>query len=111
MGAEAPARASPEQRERAGESEATRYLCVGAQIDDDFADRVIREVLEERYRAVAPSTGVVRHRPSRSARVAGPSARGAAPAPFVHGRLGDAPVGPVHRAQPPRPDPPPRRSP
>jgi hypothetical protein len=57
MGAEAPTQAAPEQRGRTGESEATRYLCVGAQIDDDFADRIIREILEEPYRAVAPSLG------------------------------------------------------
>src|SRR6266545_2026733 len=44
----------------------TRYLCVGAEIDSDFAHEVIEAVLEERYQAVAPSFGidlvpVVRH--------------------------------------------------
>jgi len=40
------------------QSNATRYLCVGAQIDDAFGDRVIREVLEQHQRAVAPNFGL-----------------------------------------------------
>ncbi|GAB3277581.1 hypothetical protein [Kineosporia babensis] len=39
-------------------SEATRYLCVGAYIGNDFRRRVLREVLSTRYRAVAPSYGI-----------------------------------------------------
>src|SRR6266702_2634897 len=39
-------------------SAATRYLCVGAHIDPQFADRVIHDVLEERHRAVCPSRGI-----------------------------------------------------
>jgi hypothetical protein len=49
---------SLDQRQDADRSSATRYLCVGAQIDGAFADRVIREVLEQPYRAVAPSFGL-----------------------------------------------------
>jgi len=36
----------------------TRYLCVGAEIDSEFAHQVIAAVLEERAQAVAPSFGV-----------------------------------------------------
>src|SRR6266508_7009879 len=39
-------------------SAATRYLCVGAHVDPQFADRVIHDVLEERHRAVCPSRGI-----------------------------------------------------
>jgi hypothetical protein len=49
---------SLDQCQDADRSSATRYLCVGAQIDGAFADRVIREVLEQPYRAVAPSFGL-----------------------------------------------------
>jgi hypothetical protein len=40
------------------QSNATRYLCVGAQIDDGFGDQVIREVIEQPHRAVAPTFGL-----------------------------------------------------
>lgn len=40
------------------QSNATRYLCVGAQIDDAFGDSVIQEVLEQHHRAVAPTFGL-----------------------------------------------------
>jgi hypothetical protein len=40
------------------QSNATRYLCVGAQVDGAFGDRVIREVLEQHHRAVAPTFGL-----------------------------------------------------
>jgi hypothetical protein len=33
-------------RQEADRSNATRYLCVGAEIDSSFADQVIREVLQ-----------------------------------------------------------------
>jgi hypothetical protein len=49
---------SDDRRRDADQSNATRYLCVGAQIDSAFAARVIREVLEQRWRAVAPSYGL-----------------------------------------------------
>ncbi|GAA3014798.1 hypothetical protein [Streptosporangium longisporum] len=35
----------------------TRYLCAGAYLDDHFRDRVLREVLDDPYRAVPPSHG------------------------------------------------------
>jgi hypothetical protein len=38
-------------------SNATRYLCVGAQIDSTFGHRVLRETLEQRHRSIAPSFG------------------------------------------------------
>jgi hypothetical protein len=37
---------------------ATRYLCVGAQLDEEFARRVLHELLVEKHRAVAPSYGI-----------------------------------------------------
>jgi hypothetical protein len=51
-------RISPDQRRDTDQSNATRYLCVGAQVDSAFAARVIQEVLEQRYRAIAPSFGL-----------------------------------------------------
>ncbi|MEW9554589.1 hypothetical protein [Nonomuraea sp. NPDC050783] len=36
----------------------TRYLCVAAQLDDRVSDPVIREILDDRFRAVAQSPGV-----------------------------------------------------
>jgi hypothetical protein len=51
-------RISPDQRRDTDQSNATRYLCVGAQVDSAFATRVIQEVLEQRYRAIAPSFGL-----------------------------------------------------
>lgn len=39
-------------------SAATRYLCVGAHVDPEFADRVVHDVLEDRHRAVCPSRGI-----------------------------------------------------
>jgi hypothetical protein len=42
----------------AASSAATRYLCVGAHVDPEFADRVVRDVLEDRHRAVCPSRGI-----------------------------------------------------
>ncbi len=39
-------------------SAATRYLCVGAHVDPEFTDRVIRDVLEEEHRALCPSHGI-----------------------------------------------------
>ncbi|PZG20996.1 hypothetical protein C1I98_37285 [Spongiactinospora gelatinilytica] len=38
---------------------ATRYLCAGAYLNGRFRDRVLRELLDDRYRAVAPSFGGV----------------------------------------------------
>jgi hypothetical protein len=38
-------------------SEATRYLCVGAYLDERFANRVLKELFGQTYRAVAPSYG------------------------------------------------------
>ncbi|MDF5754109.1 hypothetical protein [Spongiactinospora sp. TRM90649] len=38
---------------------ATRYLCAGAYLDQRFRDRVLRELLDDRHRAVAPSYGGV----------------------------------------------------
>jgi hypothetical protein len=49
---------TPHRHQDADQSNATRYLCVGAQIDSGFAARVIREILEQRYRAIAPSYGL-----------------------------------------------------
>jgi hypothetical protein len=39
-------------------TEASRYLCAAAYVDRRFADRVVKRVLRERHRAVAPSYGV-----------------------------------------------------
>jgi hypothetical protein len=38
-------------------SEATRYLCAGVYLDDGFAERVLRELFGQTFRAVAPSYG------------------------------------------------------
>lgn len=38
-------------------SEATRFLCVGAHVDDRFARRVLEELFGQAHRAVAPSYG------------------------------------------------------
>lgn len=48
----------PPQPPESDQSNATRYLCVGAQIDGDFGDQVIRAVIEQHHRAVAPSFGL-----------------------------------------------------
>jgi hypothetical protein len=45
---------SPESGSR---SNATRYLCAAAHLDERFRSKVLREVLEHRHRAVAPSYG------------------------------------------------------
>jgi hypothetical protein len=37
---------------------ATRYLCAGARLDENFARTVVRELRQERFRATAPSYGV-----------------------------------------------------
>ena len=50
--------ARPEQAPPGPDRNATRYLCAGAEVDADFADAVIHEVLEQRYRAIAPSWGL-----------------------------------------------------
>src|SRR4029453_6482861 len=42
-------------------TEATRYLCAAAYLEPTFADRVVKRVLQERHRAVAPSYGVDLH--------------------------------------------------
>jgi len=42
-------------------TEATRYLCAAAYLEQKFADRVVERVLRERHRAVAPSYGVDLH--------------------------------------------------
>jgi hypothetical protein len=39
-------------------SDATRYLCVGAYLDPEFRKQVLNEVLFQGYRAVAPSYGI-----------------------------------------------------
>jgi hypothetical protein len=39
-------------------TETTRYLCAAAQVDEDFTAHVIKTVLDEPHRAVAPSYGV-----------------------------------------------------
>src|SRR5207249_3151997 len=36
----------------------TRYLCAAAHLDDQFARRVVRQIVDEPHRAVAPSPGV-----------------------------------------------------
>lgn len=41
-----------------GDSAATRYLCAAAHLDARFADRVVRELIEEPHRAVGPSYGI-----------------------------------------------------
>lgn len=41
-----------------GRSEATRLLCAGVYLDPEFRRRVLRELVEHRERAVAPSLGV-----------------------------------------------------
>jgi hypothetical protein len=38
-------------------SEATRYLCAGAYLDEGFTNRVLKELFGQTYRAVAPSYG------------------------------------------------------
>jgi hypothetical protein len=38
-------------------SAATRYLCVAAYVDEEFNDRVVRELFGQAHRAVAPSYG------------------------------------------------------
>lgn len=50
--------ATVRRQRRAAGSAATRYLCVGAQIDEQFAGRAIYELLTERQRASAPSYGI-----------------------------------------------------
>jgi hypothetical protein len=62
-GTQPPHPAAPPADGRAGgdgtaESEATRLLCVAAHQDPEFAERVIRDVLEEEHRAVCPSYGI-----------------------------------------------------
>lgn len=39
-------------------TDATRYLCAAAYLDSTFRDYVIRELIEERHKAVGPSHGV-----------------------------------------------------
>jgi hypothetical protein len=36
----------------------TRYLCAAAHLDERFAHRVIRQIVDERHRAIAPSPGI-----------------------------------------------------
>src|SRR5207237_7530549 len=43
---------------RVSYSDATRYLCAGAELDEDFALGVIRELFAQPKRAVAPSYGI-----------------------------------------------------
>jgi hypothetical protein len=38
-------------------NEATRFLCAGAYLDDSFANRVLKELFGQTYRAIAPSYG------------------------------------------------------
>jgi hypothetical protein len=38
-------------------SDATRYLCVGAHLDEDFSTQVVKELFGQTLRAVAPSYG------------------------------------------------------
>ncbi|MEU4832801.1 hypothetical protein [Streptosporangium sp. NPDC023615] len=44
-------------RSRPPMNNSTRYLCAGAYLDDRFRHRVLREILDDPYRAVAPSHG------------------------------------------------------
>ncbi len=39
-------------------TETTRYLCAASHLDESFCQQVIREVVEQPYRALAPSYGV-----------------------------------------------------
>ena len=57
-GLERVARGAAHTAQDPATSAATRYLCVGAHVDPEFADRVIHDVLEERHRAVCPSRGI-----------------------------------------------------
>jgi hypothetical protein len=45
------------EHRRQDANNATRYLCVGAQIDSTFGHEVLRETLEQRHRSIAPSYG------------------------------------------------------
>ncbi|MFD7501701.1 hypothetical protein [Streptomyces sp. NPDC059850] len=53
-------RSDPETRhpDRYAASEATRLLCAGAYLDDDFRDAVVDELLVHEERVVAPSLGI-----------------------------------------------------
>src|SRR5439155_5638801 len=44
--------------QRPAYSDATRYLCCGAELDEDFAIKVIRELFAQPKRSVAPSYGI-----------------------------------------------------
>ncbi|MBV8885622.1 MAG: hypothetical protein JO235_16725 [Chroococcidiopsidaceae cyanobacterium CP_BM_RX_35] len=39
-------------------TEATRYLCAAAYLDEKFSEQVIREVIEEEYKAIGTSYGI-----------------------------------------------------
>jgi uncharacterized membrane protein YidH (DUF202 family) len=49
---------APAESQELTRSEATRYLCAAAHLDDRFSREVIRRVVDEEHRAVAPSFGV-----------------------------------------------------
>ena len=49
---------SDDSRVRAASTDATRYLCAAAYLDESFARRVLDEVLHQPHRAVAPSYGI-----------------------------------------------------
>lgn len=49
---------APDARLRASDSDATRYLCAAAYLDEDFSRLVLDEVLHQPHRAVAPSYGI-----------------------------------------------------
>jgi hypothetical protein len=51
-------RAAGASRSAWARSAATRYLCFGAQTDEEFAQRVVHELVRTRWRAVAPSYGI-----------------------------------------------------
>lgn len=57
-GLERPARDAAHGGPDPATSAATRYLCVGAHVDPEFADQVVHDLLEERHRAVCPSRGI-----------------------------------------------------
>ncbi len=58
MAAEHHNAASGDSRLRARDTDATRYLCAAAYLDDRFSRLVLDEVLHQPHRAVAPSYGI-----------------------------------------------------
>src|SRR5438309_5770206 len=53
-----PARPAPTPSKPMARTEATRYLCAGAELDEDFSDHIISELFTQMKRAVAPSFGI-----------------------------------------------------